>query len=167
MHPFRARAWWPALSHFCQRCGEIDGGEACLTSQGVGKALFDSCAGFDVSVAAQDVEGTSVAAFGHPMLNIGEVYFPISTAEVHSFMPSLAQSFKLASPIEQKGTLVQDRQACIVGDSAGRAEMIPVTVRVSGQGRAEQVFSDLAPRLALGVTLNENFVQKYLVTESR
>ncbi|MDW8281193.1 MAG: SpoIVB peptidase S55 domain-containing protein [Myxococcales bacterium] len=87
------------------------------------------------------VEGQRVAAFGHPLLNIGEVYFPIATAEVLSLMPSQAQSFKLSSPLEEKGTLVQDRQACIVGDMGGRAEMVPVQVHIRAPGGPEQVFS--------------------------
>jgi hypothetical protein len=87
------------------------------------------------------VEGSKVAAFGHPMFNAGEVYLPIATAQVLTFMPSLAQSFKLASPIEEKGTLTQDRQACIVADTAERTEMVPVRVRVTAPGKGEQVFN--------------------------
>ena len=41
-----------------------------------------------------------------------------------------SQSFKMASPLQTLGSLVQDRQSCIVGDTAQRADMIPVP----GQG---------------------------------
>jgi hypothetical protein len=86
-------------------------------------------------------EGSKVVGFGHPMFNIGEAYFPVATAEILTFMPSLSQSFKLSAPLQTIGTLVQDRQACIVAETAERAEMVPVRISVSGPGRSDQVFS--------------------------
>ena len=49
-------------------------------------------------------------------------------------MPSLAQSFKMSSPLNEVGTLVQDRQSCIIGDLDARTTMLPIDVRVSGPG---------------------------------
>ena len=49
-------------------------------------------------------------------------------------MPSLAQSFKMSSPLNEVGTLVQDRQSCIIGDLDARSTMLPIDVRVSGPG---------------------------------
>jgi hypothetical protein len=98
----------------------------------------------DVSAASTGtvtrVEGDKVLAFGHPMFNVGEIYLPIATAEIHTFMSALSSSFKMASPLKEIGTLVQDRQAGIIGDTSQRADMIPVHVRVDGPGRAEQDF---------------------------
>jgi hypothetical protein len=87
------------------------------------------------------VDGDKVLAFGHPMFNIGEIYLPISTARIHTFMNAVSSSFKFSSPIAEAGTLVQDRQSCIIGDTGGRSDMIPVKVRVRSPGKTERVFS--------------------------
>jgi hypothetical protein len=119
----------------------------------------------DLSAAATGtvthVEGDKVLAFGHPMFNIGEIYLPIATAEIHTFMSALSTSFKLASPLKEIGTLLQDRQACILGDTSQRADMIPVDVTVGGPGRPEQSFHAevvrhrfLSPMLAASVIAN-------------
>jgi len=100
--------------------------------------------GDDMSVSGTGtvtwVDGDRVLAFGHPLFNVGEVYLPIATAEVHTFMSSISSSFKFASPMSEIGTLVQDRQSAIVGDTAARSDMIPLRVRVSSPGRADRVF---------------------------
>jgi hypothetical protein len=95
------------------------------------------------------------------MFNVGEVYLPIATAEIHTFMSALSTSFKLSSPMKEIGSLTQDRQACIVGDTSERADMIPVNVIVGGAGRNEQSFHAevvrhrfLTPMLAAGVIAN-------------
>lgn len=119
----------------------------------------------DVSAAGTgtvtQVVGDKVLAFGHPMFNIGEIYLPIATAEVHTFLSALSSSFKLASPLKEIGSLLQDRQSCILGDTSQRAEMIPVDVTVGGPGRADKTFHAevvrhrfLTPMLAAGVISN-------------
>jgi hypothetical protein len=119
----------------------------------------------DVAAAATGtvthVEGKKVLAFGHPMFNVGEIYLPIATAEVHTFMSALSSSFKLASPLNEIGSLEQDRQAGIVGDTSERAGMIPVHVSVAANGRTRQAVDAevvrhrfLTPMLAATVVAN-------------
>jgi hypothetical protein len=86
------------------------------------------------------LDGANVLAFGHPLFGIGEVYLPLVDAEIHAFLPALSQSFKMSSPLNEVGTLVQDRQSCIVGDLDARATMVPVDVRVSGPGVEPRLF---------------------------
>jgi hypothetical protein len=86
------------------------------------------------------VDGPSVFAFGHPMFGIGEVYLPMVDAEIHAFLPSFSQSFKMSSPLQEVGTLVQDRPSCIIGDLDARTTMMPVEVRVGGPGVDARVF---------------------------
>jgi hypothetical protein len=86
------------------------------------------------------VDGNSVIAFGHPMMGVGEVNLPLVTGEVHTFINSQANSFKLATPLVEVGTVVQDRPSCIVGDLGLRATMLPVTVRVTAPGAEPRVF---------------------------
>jgi hypothetical protein len=45
------------------------------------------------------VNGSDILAFGHPLFGIGEVYLPLVDAEIHAFLPSLSQSFKMSSPL--------------------------------------------------------------------
>ena len=86
------------------------------------------------------VDGASVFAFGHPMFGIGEVYLPMVDAEIHAFLPSFSQSFKMSSPLQEVGTLVQDRPSCIIGDLDARSTMMPVEVRVGGPGADPRTF---------------------------
>jgi hypothetical protein len=86
-----------------------------------------------------------VLAFGHPLFGIGEVYLPMVDAEIHAFLPSLSNSFKMSSPLNEVGTLVQDRPSCIVGDLEARSTMLPVEVRVTGPGVEPRTFhADIA-----------------------
>jgi hypothetical protein len=89
------------------------------------------------------VEGDRVAAFGHQMLNAGDVQLPIATAEIVTVLASQMSSFKMSSTLQEKGALVLDRQACIVGNTSQRAPVVPmqVTVRAEKPGSVnEQVF---------------------------
>ena len=86
------------------------------------------------------VDDSHVFAFGHPLFGIGEVYLPMVDAEIHAFLPSLSQSFKMSSPLHEVGTLVQDRQSCIIGNLDARTTMLPVDVRVLGPGAEPRLF---------------------------
>lgn len=100
------------------------------------------------------VDGATVLAFGHPMFGIGESYLPLVDAEIHTFMPSLAQSFKMSSPLHEIGVLVQDRQSCIMGNLDGRTTMMPVDVRVTGpEGKTRTFHAEVARNRRLTPTL--------------
>jgi hypothetical protein len=100
------------------------------------------------------VDGSTVLAFGHPMFGIGESYLPLVDSEIHSFMPSLAQSFKMSSPLHEIGVLVQDRQSCIIGNLDGRTSMMPVDVRVTGpEGKTRAFHAEVARNRRLTPTL--------------
>lgn len=90
----------------------------------------------DINVTAvgtvTHVEGRKLVAFGHPMLNAGQVGLATCTTRVVHILSSEMRSFKLAEPIAPLGTLVQDRQAAIVVDEQTQADMIPLRVRILG-----------------------------------
>ena len=77
------------------------------------------------------LEGSRVAAFGHPMLGVGDVRLPVATAEVVTFLPSQSMSFKMSMPLSVQGSLVQDRPSCIVADTSLRAPILPFDLRVA------------------------------------
>jgi hypothetical protein len=100
------------------------------------------------------IDPRNVFAFGHPLFGIGEVYLPLVDAEIHAFLPSLAQSFKMSSPLNEIGTLVQDRQSCIIGDLDARTTMMPIDVRVVGPGAEPRLFhAEVARNRRLTATL--------------
>lgn len=77
------------------------------------------------------VEGKNVLAFGHPMFNLGEGYFPVTTAKIHTVIASLSRSNKLGSPLRVAGSLVQDRTAGIAARTDRSAEMVPIRITVN------------------------------------
>jgi hypothetical protein len=107
------------------------------------------------------VDGATLLAFGHPMFGTGESYLPLVDAEIFTFLPSLAQSFKMSAPLHEIGTLVQDRASCIMGTLDGHATMMPVDVRITGpEGKVRTFHAEIArnrrltPLLASAVVSN-------------
>jgi len=76
-------------------------------------------------------DGDRILAFGHPMLQAGNVRMPMVGGVIHSVLPSVASSFKLFSPTSPVGTIRQDRLAGVSGDIGPVPEMLPVTAVVS------------------------------------
>ncbi|MGE0551608.1 MAG: SpoIVB peptidase S55 domain-containing protein [Kofleriaceae bacterium] len=89
----------------------------------------------DMSAAAigtvSYVEGDKVLAFGHPMFQTGETYAPVSTATVHTVVPSAMSAFVLGTAMNEIGSLVQDRQSAIMADTSLRSPTIPVDITIS------------------------------------
>lgn len=76
--------------------------------------------------------GHRLVAFGHPMMNGGEVGLPTATARVLHVLASAARSFKIAEALTPYGTLVHDRQSSIVVDTNATPETVPVRLRLRG-----------------------------------
>ncbi|MGF1678182.1 MAG: hypothetical protein ACFCUX_03190 [Candidatus Methylacidiphilales bacterium] len=71
------------------------------------------------------VDGDQVVGFGHPMLGMGPVSFPIAPAEIISVLPSYYMPFKIANAGKISGTLEQDRWSAV----SGRIGPLPVMAR--------------------------------------
>ncbi len=84
--------------------------------------------------ATQNFNG-KILAFGHSFLSAGPVEFPMATAFVHEILPSLAVSFKLASPINVVGSMVSDRPWSVGGVTGRTSRMIPATFTVTDETR--------------------------------
>jgi hypothetical protein len=78
------------------------------------------------------VEGDSVAAFGHPMMESGVTALPTAIGQVLWFMASEARSFKIGMPVRPVGALVNDRMAAIVVSHRATAPVIPVSMKIRG-----------------------------------
>ncbi|MBI3893157.1 MAG: hypothetical protein HY303_16685 [Candidatus Wallbacteria bacterium] len=75
------------------------------------------------------VDGDRVLAFGHPLFGLGPVAVPATGATVHTIFSSSYLSFKFASPLGSLGSLVEDRQSCIVVRRGEEPRMVPVKLR--------------------------------------
>jgi hypothetical protein len=77
------------------------------------------------------VEGDKVLSCGHPLFQTGETYAPVSTVNIHTVVPSAQSAFLMGTPLNEIGSLVQDRQAAIVADTGLRAPTIPVDIAIT------------------------------------
>ena len=84
------------------------------------------------------VRGDRVIAFGHPMINGGQVGFPTSTARILHVLVSEMRSFKIGEAQTPLGALVHDRQSAIVIDTRVQAPTVPVRIRLHGVEGAPQ-----------------------------
>jgi hypothetical protein len=73
-----------------------------------------------------------ILAFGHPFMLSGAVDFPLTTAYIHTILPSMISSTKVGSPLKPVGRMTQDRGPGIGGVMGGVPEMIPLKLDVSG-----------------------------------
>ena len=101
-------------------------------------------------------DGDKIIGFGHPLLNLGPVSLPLSGAEVHTYLPSLESSFKIASPArDEVGSILQDRTVGVAGSLSTASRLIPVRVEISGNTERPQ-------RFAFDV-MEDSFLTPYLI----
>ncbi|MEW5692317.1 MAG: SpoIVB peptidase S55 domain-containing protein [Candidatus Hydrogenedentota bacterium] len=87
---------------------------------------------FDAIGTVTYVDGDTIAAFGHPFLEIGKTNIPYSLAKIDYIFSSLSRSFKFGSAYkEDAGAIIGDRLACITGVSNVKSPVIPVKINVS------------------------------------
>lgn len=124
------------------------------------------------------VDETRVYAFGHPLYNLGPTEFPMTRAFVHTLIPSLSSSSKLASSGRTVGTIRQDRATAVAGFLGEGPALIPISVTLENERGLEktismnvvndQMFTPLLTYLAIYDTLGsyerENGVASYEVT---
>lgn len=132
-----------------------------LPGAGVGVRLLSGDANLTAIGTITWVEGDRILAFGHPLFQSGGVDFPLVSVEVHTVMPSRSISFKIGSPIETVGAMVQDRRIGIAGLIGGEAPTLPITVTVNVPGIRSDRFEyealdhrALTPALAAWATRN-------------
>lgn len=97
-----------------------------------GYAVGAALAVGDITLAGtgtvSQVEGNRVLAFGHPMLGLGAVEVPMTSAEIVAILPSNLSSFKIANSGEVIGTVRQDRLSAIYGEIGPKPDLVPITV---------------------------------------
>lgn len=76
------------------------------------------------------VDGNRVYAFGHRFLATGATELPFSRADVITLLASQQISFKISSPREWLGVILQDRSTAIAGELGRQARMAPLTLNL-------------------------------------
>lgn len=114
--------------------GHSAGPEATLEE---GAAIGILMVGGDMIAAAVGTvtlnDGGRILGFGHPFMLSGAIDFPMTTAYIHTILPSLIFSSKIGSPLKPVGSLTQDRSSGIGGVVGAVPAMIPITLAVNAQ----------------------------------
>ena len=80
-----------------------------------------------------EVIGNKVYAFGHPFFNLGPIAFPMTQAYVHTLLPSMTSSMKIATLGDVVGTVQQDRATTIAGLTGNGPTTIPVKIALESE----------------------------------
>ncbi len=75
--------------------------------------------------------GGRVVAFGHPLLDIGDVEAYLLDAAVHGVWSSAMVPYKVVSPTSLRGTVLQDRGTGVAGKVGAAPQEVPVTASVT------------------------------------
>jgi hypothetical protein len=107
----------------------------------VGLALMSGDLELGVTGTVTDIDDTRVYAFGHPFYGLGPTQFPMTRAYVHTLLPSLASSFKIASTGDVIGTFQQDRATTIAGTLGPGPALIPVRITLTSDRGTKKTFN--------------------------
>ncbi|OFW39604.1 MAG: hypothetical protein A3F70_13750 [Acidobacteria bacterium RIFCSPLOWO2_12_FULL_67_14] len=107
----------------------------------VGVALMSGDLEMGATGTVTEVDGNRVYAFGHPFYGLGPTQFPMTRAYVHTLLPSLASSMKIASTGEVIGTVQQDRATTIAGTLGPAPALIPVRINLTSERGTRKTFS--------------------------
>ncbi|MCX8052597.1 MAG: hypothetical protein N3B12_02225, partial [Armatimonadetes bacterium] len=99
-----------------------------------GAAVGMSLARGDIDITAIGTltyrRGNKVVAFGHPLLGIGAIDAPLTTAFVDDLISSYRVSTKIASPLRTVGRVFQDRPWSIAGIVGAVPKTIPAKIAI-------------------------------------
>jgi hypothetical protein len=121
-------------------------GDACVGAtlrpgDPVGVALMSGDLELGATGTVTEVDGNRVYAFGHPFYGLGPTQFPMTRAYVHTVLPSLISSMKIASTGQVIGTVQQDRFTTIAGTLGPGPALIPVTINLTSERGTKKTFT--------------------------
>jgi hypothetical protein len=106
----------------------------------LGVALVTGDLEFGATGTVTEVDGNRVYAFGHPFYGLGPTQFPMTRAYVHTILPSLFSSSKLASTGEIIGIVQQDRATAIAGTLGAGPTLIPINLKLTSDHGTTKTF---------------------------
>jgi hypothetical protein len=107
----------------------------------VGVTLMSGDMELGATGTVTEVDGSRVYAFGHPFYGLGPTQFPMTRAYVHTVLPSLASSLKIASTGDVIGVVQQDRATAIAGTLGPGPTLIPITLSLTSARGAKKTFT--------------------------
>jgi hypothetical protein len=107
----------------------------------IGVALMSGDLELGATGTVTEVDGNRVYAFGHPFYGLGPTQFPMTRAYVHTILPSLISSMKIASTGEVIGTVQQDRFTTIAGTLGAGPALIPVKINLTSERGTRKSFT--------------------------
>lgn len=75
-------------------------------------------------------EEDKILALGHPFLKKGEVSFLLSAVYIYHSLPNMVMPFKLGTPLNLVGKIIQDREAGILAILNSYPRVIPLKIQV-------------------------------------
>ena len=106
----------------------------------VGVALMSGDLSLGATGTITHIDGNRLYGFGHPFYNLGPIAFPMTRAYVHTLLPSLFSSMKIASTGEVIGTVQQDRFTTIAGTLGEGPALIPLTLSLTSDRGIRKTF---------------------------
>ena len=106
----------------------------------VGVALMSGDLSLGATGTVTHIDGDRVYGFGHPFYNLGPTQFPMTRAYVHTLLPSLFSSLKIASTGEVIGTIQQDRFTTIAGTLGKGPALIPISLSLTSDRGIKKTF---------------------------
>jgi hypothetical protein len=120
---------------------QAGGGGPLRPGDPVGVALMSGDLELGATGTVTEVDGNRVYAFGHPFYGLGPTQFPMTRAYVHTVLPSLVSSMKIASTGEVIGTVQQDRFTTIAGTLGPGPALIPVKINLTSDRGTKKTFT--------------------------
>jgi hypothetical protein len=140
---FRDQGFVPMLagSSAAQANGNSGSSRPLRPGDPVGVALMSGDLELGATGTVTEIDGSRVYAFGHPFYGLGPTQFPMTRAYVHTLLPSLASSFKIASTGDVIGTFQQDRATTIAGTLGPGPALIPVRITLTSDRGTKKTFN--------------------------
>jgi len=136
---FRDQGFVPVMASASQG-GDGGSKEALRPGDPVGVALMSGDLSLGATGTVTHVDGDKVYGFGHPFYNLGPTQFPMTRAYVHTLLPSLFSSMKIASTGEVIGTVQQDRFTTIAGTLGNGPALIPISLSLTSDRGIRKTF---------------------------
>jgi hypothetical protein len=137
---FRDQGFVPVMAGAAEQ-GAGSSKEPLRPGDPVGVALMSGDLSLGATGTVTHVEGNTVYGFGHPFYNLGPTQFPMTRAYVHTLIPSLFSSMKIASTGEVIGTVQQDRFTTIAGTLGKGPALIPITLSLTSDRGINKTFA--------------------------
>ncbi len=137
---FREQGFLPMMAGAGGQDAALNSTQPLRPGDPIGVALVTGDLEFGATGTVTEVDGKRVYAFGHPFYGLGPTQFPMTRAYVHTILPSLFSSSKLASTGEIIGTMQQDRATAIAGTLGAGPTLIPINLKLTSDHGTTKTF---------------------------